>query len=137
MTEASSLPKRTGVLEQDVRVLQHRVEVLEKTPPRVTVLEQTVGILKADFDRMRTDIGEIKSETHETRTELREGLEVLGLAIGKNGRQLNSIFTAVAVVGTVVGVLFGALKIYDSSLSIQQKQQAIEARQDHKSEAVG
>lgn len=128
-----SLPKRVGVLEQENRVLQHRVKTLEETPPRVTILEQNVGVLKAEWGRMRDDLVDIKSEGHQTR----ESVDNLTKAVNANSTRVGSLFLAGMVIAGVLGAAVGAVKLYDTTLSIQQKRQAIEARQDHKPEAVG
>ncbi|MFT6915620.1 MAG: hypothetical protein ACJAWL_001930 [Motiliproteus sp.] len=121
-TEAPTLPKRVGVLEQQLHTLHFRVEKFEDTPPRVHTLEQAVRVMQSDWERMRDDIGEIKDSGIKTH----ESIEQVAEAVRSNGARVSSLFIAGAMVAALMAVVVGGIQVYDSTLSIQQKRQILD-----------
>ncbi|MGI9273850.1 MAG: hypothetical protein ACR2PT_03190 [Endozoicomonas sp.] len=105
-------------MEKDIGILQHRVDELEHTPPRVNTLENTVSQLQVQFKTMNEDLEEIKTEGRETHSLVQE--------LGEDVRRL--FFIGVVVAG-IASLLLTGLKIYDTWSSIQERSSTVEVRQ--------
>ncbi len=100
---------RINQVEKELAVLEHRVNELEDTPPRVNLLENSVNQLEVQFKHMNDDLGEIKTEgkaNHKLLVDL--------------GEQVRKLFFIGTVVAAIASTLLVGLKIYDSWTSINR-----------------
>ncbi|MGI2027759.1 hypothetical protein [Endozoicomonas acroporae] len=103
--------QRLNQIEQGMAVLEHRVNELEGTPPRVNSLEHTVSQLEVQFTTMNRDITEIKEESKETHS-----------LVQKLGEEVRKLFFIGTVVATIASAVLVGLRIYDSWSGIQERQ---------------
>ena len=109
--------QRLNQMEKDIGILQHRVDELEHTPPRVNTLENTVSQLEVQFKTMNKDLSEIKTEGKQTHQLVQK--------LGEDVRRL--FFIGVVLAGLASAILAG-LKIYDTWSSIQDRNSTAEVQ---------
>ncbi|OED40259.1 hypothetical protein ACH42_17260 [Endozoicomonas sp. (ex Bugula neritina AB1)] len=91
-------------------MLEHRVNELEGTPPRVNLLEHSVSQLEVQFKNMNDDLTEIKNEgkaSHKLLVDL--------------GEQVRKLFFIGTVVASIASAILVGLKMYDSWTSITER----------------
>ncbi|WP_230460092.1 hypothetical protein [Sansalvadorimonas verongulae] len=94
-------------------MVHHRLNTLEDTPPRVNTLENTVTQLRTQVENISQNITDIK----ESGDQLHK--DVTGLRI-----EVRRLFTIGATVAVIASLIVGAAKLYETTLSIQDKHQS-------------
>ena len=108
---ASEIFQRLNKMSERVAVMESEIKDLKNMPPRVQAVEQAVGVLEIHISGVRDDIVKAQKEQKATT-----------MAIQHIDKKVGRLFWTGAGVFMVCSLLIGAANLYNTWLSIQQRQ---------------
>lgn len=101
-------PTHNGAnMATELAVMDHRIRVLEKIPPRIMTLEHEVAGIKSELHLARADISHVKDQCNDNHT-LLAGMDH---KVGELGEKIARLFWTGAGVFLTCSVIGGAIAL--------------------------